>query len=752
MKRLLMHITSLLFSIQIISAQDFTENKDREFLTISLEDLLTTKVVTASKLEQNIGNAPANIIVISEDQIKLRGYQSLFDVLIDLPDFKNTSNKTGGNTHFSVRGVAGQDKFIIMLDGVRISSPTNENVPIMSNYPVNFASQIEVVYGPASALYGADAVSGVINIITKKEDSAKLLAKATSMLGMYGLTNNSAFLSKKILEGMFVAIGGQYMYDQQPDLSEVFPANPQLTIQSYQTGTLNTFFGPMTSNYAIRPKYETPLKAYNIYGTIRFRDFSLAAFCNYAQVSTSTLYNTSNAVYNKEAFLGRYVKMLTGSYVKSIDNFKFTTMLMGSSLSCNPASNYRNLYSNLDPAYKYEYGSLFKVDQQVNYTILDNINIIGGFTYELFNSLPVSGDLESPVDTKAEITGIFLGSRSYYKPEGIAAKFYHLTYTNIGVYAQSQYVPNEYVSLTIGARYDKNSRFQPTFNPRIGVVINPSKKTTLKLLYNSAFLAPSPNSAYQYYGKISIIDSGRSYEFNNWHLPNPNLQPIKSKNIEVNLRQFITHNFSVSLSSYVTFLSDLLRLGLDKDNGNSYNGYFLGYKADNIEVQINQGKQVNYGGTIQLNHVFNFSKFKLQSYFSLSYVDGRVEYMKSNKNMVVDIDNISPVMLRYGLELLHEKFSISARMLHVGKQRISAFVDDVNPGARHTLNGYQLLNISARYRLLKLLSVFVNIDNALNQSATTIADGVNLGTSPSPFYSGNPQNPVRLMGGLTFNW
>jgi outer membrane receptor protein involved in Fe transport len=109
-------------------------------------------------------------------------------------------------------------------------------------------------------------------------------------------------------------------------------------------------------------------------------------------------------------------------------------------------------------------------------------------------------------------------------------------------------------------------------------------------------------------------------------------------------------------------------------------------------------------------------------------------------------------MLRYGLELLHEKFSISARMLHVGKQRISAFVDDVNPGARHTLNGYQLLNISARYRLLKLLSVFVNIDNALNQSATTIADGVNLGTSPSPFYSGNPQNPVRLMGGLTFNW
>ncbi|MEP7170990.1 MAG: TonB-dependent receptor plug domain-containing protein, partial [Bacteroidota bacterium] len=132
---------------------------------LSLKELLNVKVTTASKTSEELEKAPATAIVITQEQIKTRGYQSLLDVMYDLPDIKvDDKVYSGVRNNFVLRGTPGQDKFIILLDGNRISSPIDEALPIMENYPVNLAEQIEVVYGPASALYGANAVSGVINI------------------------------------------------------------------------------------------------------------------------------------------------------------------------------------------------------------------------------------------------------------------------------------------------------------------------------------------------------------------------------------------------------------------------------------------------------------------------------------------------------------------------------------------------------------------------------------------------------------
>ena len=58
-----------------------------------------------------------------------------------------------------------------MLDGVRIDHPAGGKLPIAENFGLYMARQVEVLYGPAAALYGADAAAGVINIITDKRDS-----------------------------------------------------------------------------------------------------------------------------------------------------------------------------------------------------------------------------------------------------------------------------------------------------------------------------------------------------------------------------------------------------------------------------------------------------------------------------------------------------------------------------------------------------------------------------------------------------
>ena len=180
---------------------------------LSLKDLLNVKITTASKTSQESDKAPATVIVITADQIKMRGYQSLADVLQDIPDMKvDDKLYTLALNNFTVRGIPGQDKFILLLDGVRISSPTNQAMPIFENYPVNLAQQIVVIYGPASGIIpGADAVSGVINIITKKDPSRQnILVDASSAVGTYGQTNNTLFIAKRLGDHANLVVSGQY--------------------------------------------------------------------------------------------------------------------------------------------------------------------------------------------------------------------------------------------------------------------------------------------------------------------------------------------------------------------------------------------------------------------------------------------------------------------------------------------------------------------------------------------------------------
>ncbi|WP_165760260.1 TonB-dependent receptor plug domain-containing protein, partial [Niastella populi] len=75
-----------------------------------------------------------------------------------LPDIKvNDKSDPETSASFIIRGIRRQDRFVILMDGIRISSPTNEALPLLENFPIYLAKQIEVVYGPGSALYGADA-------------------------------------------------------------------------------------------------------------------------------------------------------------------------------------------------------------------------------------------------------------------------------------------------------------------------------------------------------------------------------------------------------------------------------------------------------------------------------------------------------------------------------------------------------------------------------------------------------------------
>lgn len=135
---------------------------------------LSEVVVSAAGFEQKITDAPASISVVTKEDLAKRPYTSLTDAVRDLEgvDIGETSDKTGQKT-ISLRGL-GADYTLILVNGKRQSNhgdiyPNSFSGNQFNHIPpLDAIERIEVIRGPASTLYGADAMGGVINIITKK--------------------------------------------------------------------------------------------------------------------------------------------------------------------------------------------------------------------------------------------------------------------------------------------------------------------------------------------------------------------------------------------------------------------------------------------------------------------------------------------------------------------------------------------------------------------------------------------------------
>lgn len=134
-----------------------------------------TLVVTAAGFEQKLTDAPASISVITREDLSKRPYMTLLDAVRDLEgvDVGETRDKTGQGS-ISMRGM-GADYTLILINGRR----QNNNGDIYPNSfggnqfnhipPLDAIERIEVIRGPAATLYGADAMGGVINIITRRD-------------------------------------------------------------------------------------------------------------------------------------------------------------------------------------------------------------------------------------------------------------------------------------------------------------------------------------------------------------------------------------------------------------------------------------------------------------------------------------------------------------------------------------------------------------------------------------------------------
>lgn len=188
---------------------------------IGVEQLVTS----VSKKAENVLKAPATVLIITDEEIKNRGFQDVEQVFHDLPGFDITKGRGANYSNLYQRGYRSilTDRTILLIDGAEQNDLSSDNAPISRQYPLSNIKRIEVIYGPASTMYGANAFVGVVNIVTK--NNLEIL-KNNKSLGVDVNTNYSS-MNTKYLDATIVgknkdfsfSLTGRFFKSDEMDLS-----------------------------------------------------------------------------------------------------------------------------------------------------------------------------------------------------------------------------------------------------------------------------------------------------------------------------------------------------------------------------------------------------------------------------------------------------------------------------------------------------------------------------------------------------
>ncbi len=211
-------ILVILFSA-FMSAMSWANEKTPDITELSVEDLMEVTIETVSKFEQRVIEAPASVSIVTSEEIKKYGYRNLADLLRGVRGF--FVNYDRAYHYLGIRGFSrGGDyntRFLLLIDGHRINETIYDTATIGNELPldIDLIDRVEVIRGPGSSLYGANAFFGIINIITRKGGDLKGF-EASGEAGSFYTYKGRLSYGNKFEKGLEVLVSGS-LYDSQGD-------------------------------------------------------------------------------------------------------------------------------------------------------------------------------------------------------------------------------------------------------------------------------------------------------------------------------------------------------------------------------------------------------------------------------------------------------------------------------------------------------------------------------------------------------
>lgn len=762
---LLLGISSVLLSTHPGYCQD-SDLEVYELFDVTLEELLNVGIVSASKKKQSVLDAPATAYVVTEEQIKTRGYVNLVDLLEDIPEIEVQRNSNNEFRNLvTIRGVAGNEKFLVLLNGVRITPATGDSYVLGTQFSIVNAHRVEVIIGPASALYGVDAFSGIINIITQTQEGTAI--KGINANGSYGLynTTDNFFIAGTKFDKVRINLTGHYYFSEEPDYFNLYPQEYVWYTNQFQPkGNVveSPFFhkirnkemfhhsaGASFYGDSISREFEIPTNSYYLGAEVSYEDFTAGIVRHNERHSSALGIDPRFTSFDKEAFIEMSHQAIYGKHTYTSFNKKWRlqTSFINSYYEINPNSHFAGSASRWQRGFIYSYGQSSKVEEQFQYDFSRSTTLTAGILYENLSAIPRTALSPVPYDKKepAALQNLYFIGASGYKlvangetveyndTLAITQDVYHLYYQNYGGFAQIQFKPLKFMEATVGTRFDYNTRFGSSVNPRVGLVARPTKQLHIKVLYGEAFLAPSPEKAYEQSGSISIYNPDKKIlEADYFRIPNPNLQPEKLRSLEGSVNLFITSNLSFAANGFYTKIEDLIDLfgkaPQDKKPDN--------LEATRLEMSVNRGESEIHGGTARLNYLFRIGALTFNNYAAYTYINGDID----NEELLYTAKHT----VKSGFELYAGRVSFAPRMIWRSSSN-SGLVDGAG-GKYFSNDPFYVINLMIRYQAKKTgklkVNVFTDIRNVTDARYYNVYVGNEEGLPRTP------QDPLRVRAGI----
>lgn len=516
----------------------------------------------ATGARQLISQAPAVASVITAEDIRAIGATDLDQILATVPGLHVSVSPRAYSPLYTVRGIYSENnpQVLVLVNDIPITNVyVGDRSQVWGGMPVNNIARIEVIRGPGSALYGADAFAGTINIITKKADDID-----GTETGVRGGTFNTAegwLLHGGQWKGFDVAFSLELMttdgqdsvilqdaqtgFDLLGTTASLAPGTVNLERKSIET-RLDVSRGPWRlrlgyqgrddvgtgagAALALDPEGSGTAQRYNAdltYNSTLLRDWDITGQLSYFDTSTETdltlypagAFGFDDGVIGSPQVYERHTRAGLSAFFHGFEHHKVRVGIGGA------------------------YSDMYKVREFKNFTQLD----------PALPPVPLTAG-QDVVDVSSDPNQVFI------QPQDRTV-FYTFVQDEWSV------LPNW--KLTGGVRYDRYSDFGDTVNPRLALVWQTSYSLTTKLLYGRAFRAPAFNELYNINNPLALGNSGLKPE------------TIDTYEIAINHRSTSRLETGVNLFHYV--MADVIRFepatGIAENSG--------GIKGLGFEIEAN---------------------------------------------------------------------------------------------------------------------------------------------------------------------
>ncbi|CAD6878459.1 TonB-dependent receptor [Methylomonas albis] len=660
-----------------------TEEEEKALSQIyGTEDMVSI----ASGYKQPISKAPSIATVITADDIKQMGATDIDEALESVPGLHVERNTIGYNPIYTFRGIYSQfnQQVLMMINGIPITnSYTGSRGEVWGGMPIRDIARIEIVRGPGSAVYGADAFAGVINVISKTKQDIE----GTEVGGRVGSfdTYDGWGLHGGEWAGFDVALA--FEYHKTAGQNAMVDADLQSQFDSLLGTHASLAPGPLNlSRDNLDARLDLARGNWRFRGGLQHRSdlgngSGIAQALDPVNRYASDRWNADITYHNGD--IENWDLTTQASYFETSQEIErnLTLFPAGATLPIgangqigagapvtfpsgyigNPEVWERHVRINQTFAYGGFQAHQLRSGIGFNYDSLFKARVSQNFGIDPATGTPIPSLPGIPLTDVSGTSATFI-------PE-VDRKVAYL-------FLQDQWNFANDWSLTAGARYDRYSDFGNTFNPRAALIWEASYDLTAKLMYGSAFRAPSFQEMY-------IIN-------NPAQLGNSALRPETMENVELGFDYRPTDSLRLGLNFFNFWWKDIIRFVPDANATTS--------------TAQNTGTQQGYGTELEA---------EWQAADSLKII-GNYAYQRSRDQALDRDSGYAPhhqVYLRLNWEFLPD-WQISPQVKWiVGRDR--SFGDTRKPVADYTWVDVTL----RRQNLAKHLEVAFSVRNLFDVSA-----------------------------------